>query len=68
MLRDPSMEGSAFPILGIPGHVCRSLITESVATLVDLLRLRNDDAFAREIQARFCAEFIGQRLGICMWG
>lgn len=62
LLRDPSMEDSTFPILGIPGHVYRSFITESAATLRDLLRLRKDEAFAHEIQARFCAGFIGQRL------
>jgi glycosyltransferase involved in cell wall biosynthesis len=62
MLYDPALELSTFSILGIPGHVFRSFITESAATLADLLRLRRNEAFAREIQARFCAGFIGQRL------
>jgi hypothetical protein len=62
LLRDPLTESSAFHILGIPAHVYRSLMSESAATLLALLRLRKDEAFAHEIQARFCAGFIGQRV------
>jgi glycosyltransferase involved in cell wall biosynthesis len=62
LLHDPALERSAFSILGIPGHMFRSFITESTATLVDLLLLRRNEAFTREIRARFCAGFIGQRL------
>jgi glycosyltransferase involved in cell wall biosynthesis len=61
-LRDPSMESSAFRILGIPGHVYRSFLTESAAAIIDLLRLQKDDAFACEIRARFWAGFMCQRL------
>ena len=62
LLREPSMESSAFSIRGIPGHIYRALISESAATLLDLLRLRSNEAFSREVQARFCAGFISQRL------
>jgi glycosyltransferase involved in cell wall biosynthesis len=62
VLRDQDFEESRIRFLGIPGHVVRRAVSESLQTLLNVSCLRRDQAFRHEIQARFFAGFIKKRL------
>jgi glucosyl-dolichyl phosphate glucuronosyltransferase len=62
VLRDPEMERSGTRILGIPGHILRRLVRESGQSVWDALRGCGPSSFDHEVQARFCAGFVRERL------
>ena len=62
MMRDPETERSRFKLLGVPSHIYRRLAETASASVVHLATGRSDQAFDREIEARFCAGFINRRV------
>ena len=63
LMRDPALESSHYSLVGIPGHILRRAITESLRTLWSAMKGDFEEAFAHEVEARFCFGFIRKRLG-----
>ncbi len=62
IMRDPELESSHSKPFGIPGHILRRAVTESMRTVASLLKGDADGAFSHEVQARFCFGFIRKRV------
>jgi glucosyl-dolichyl phosphate glucuronosyltransferase len=61
LLGDENLK-NGFRLLGVPGYLYRRLILEGAASVTNLIRGRRDEAFTHEIEARFSAGFIAQRI------
>jgi len=63
-MRAHDFEASRRRVAGIPGHVVRSLATETLSAAVALVRARWDEAFEHELRARFAAGFTAERVAL----
>ena len=61
-MREPSFEGTRLAPFGIPAHVYRAAITETLAWMRDTLRLRCAAAFGHELRLRFLFGFASERI------
>jgi glycosyltransferase involved in cell wall biosynthesis len=61
-MRAHDFEASRRRVAGIPGHVVRSLATETLSAAVALVWGRSGEAFEHELRARFAAGFTAERV------
>ena len=61
-MRAHDVEASRRRIAGVPGHIVRSLATETLSAAVAFVRARSDEAFEHELRARFAVGFTTERV------